>query len=130
MKIRLRTSRVVWIFLLLAPVVAFAGQGTEVSARAVADNVAYNVGTSVRFRVIFAGPPPAGPISISARIRYSGETRPVAAERVVAQGVRTASGTRSTDLNVLWRVPRGARTGCYEADLIARDARSGATVFE
>jgi len=130
MKVCLRASRIVWILFLLAPIVALSGPPAEVAARAVADNVAYNVGTSVRFRVIFSGPPPAGPISISARIRYSGETRPVAAERVVAQGVRTASGTRSTDLNVLWRVPRGARTGCYEADLIARDARSGATVFE
>src|SRR5438093_1086571 len=130
MKVCQRASRIVWILFLLAPIVALSGPPAEVAARAVADNVAYNVGTSVRFRVIFSGPPPAGPISISARIRYSGETRPVAAERVVAQGVRTASGTRSTDLNVLWRVPRGARTGCYEADLIARDARSGATVFE
>src|SRR6266571_1334959 len=104
MKIRLRASRVVWILLLLAPGVAFAGQGTEVSARAVADNIAYNVGTSVRFRVIFSGPPPAGPISISARIRYAGETRPVAAERVVAQGVKAASGTLSTDFRILWTV--------------------------
>jgi LmbE family N-acetylglucosaminyl deacetylase len=130
MKIGQRLSLLVWAACVFVPTLAFGGAPADISARAVADNIAYNAGRNVRFRIIFSGTLPSGAISISARIRYLGEARLAAPERVVARELSVASGTNSTSLQSLWAIPRDARTGCYEADLVGRDSKSGATVFD
>lgn len=130
MKIAPRRSVLVSIVLLIVSSPALGGAPAEFSARAVADNIAYNAGSTVRFRIIFSGTTPAEAVSISARIHYLGEAKPVTTERVVTRELPSQSGTNPTGFQSLWTIPAEARTGCYEADLVGRDRKTGATVFD
>ncbi len=102
------------------------------------DQITYNVGETVRLSASRApaAPQPSergvvenGPaLALAATLRYAGEEHPLV-ERVALGILAPAlSAGRSESLEV-WTVPRDARTGRYEVDLIASDAATRRQLF-
>jgi LmbE family N-acetylglucosaminyl deacetylase len=121
--------------LLLASVRAWAQAGVQ----AVADNISYNVGETVRLKVVFANPaasqpPPLiyleFPLDLAATIRYAGESEAVLDQVPLVSSFIASKSDFSTGYREIWRVPYKAKTGRYEVDLAARDSRSHQVVWD
>ena len=109
----------------LVLVMGFALAATDARSQAtffrpVTDNVSYNVGSQVRVKVVL---PPAdsfgaGPIDISANLRYAGEQKYLEPENVqIARGITLGAKESATEYYPLWKIPEDARTGRYEVVL-------------
>ena len=104
--------------LLLATVPAWP----QAALQAVTDQISYNIGDSVRLRLVSSGGGNAPPVStLNLTIRYAGETKPLV-ERIPFAGGTTSPGVE--DYQEVWKIPDHARTGRYEIDLTALNPKA------
>ncbi len=104
----LRWSALVLVFVF--PAIAAAA---DPQFRAVTDNISYNVGESVRVRIL---PGAATSVNYLATIRYAGESKPVLRRTPLVAPAGQGAGEA---YRALWKVPASARTGRYEIDIEA-----------
>ncbi len=122
------------IALALASVRAWPQAGPQ----AVADNISYNVGETLRLKVVFPNlaasqHPPSiyieFPLDLAATIHYAGESEAVLDQVPLASSFIASRSDYSTGYREVWRVPYEAKTGRYEVDLAARDSKSHEVVW-
>ena len=106
--------------LLMATVHAWA----QVQFKAVTDTISYNVGSTVRLRIVSSPNAPSPAYEFVATLRYAGNQKPVL-DRVPLGALDGHSSSGTADgYRDFWRVPTEARTGLYEVAVEARDAKS------
>lgn len=96
--------------------------GAEPPFRAVTDNLSYNIGDTVRVRILsseFAATPTN--MRFLATLRYAGENQPIVSRAPLA-AAKPPSG--DGEYRTLWKIPSNAKTGRYEIDLAAVDPAS------
>ncbi len=88
---------------------------------AATDRTTYNAGDSVQLRLILPGPQKErSKFTYTFAIRYAGDDKPV------AKGLTMSSPDGDiSEYRALWKTPPNARTGRYEVDLSAKNAKSG-----
>jgi LmbE family N-acetylglucosaminyl deacetylase len=110
----------------------------QAPAQAVTDNISYNVGETVRLRVVLPHPasaerPASGdvetPVDLTAAIRYAGESEPLLRDLPLASSFVASKADYTTDYHEVWHVPYEAKTGRYEVDLTARRAKSPQVIW-
>lgn len=110
----------------------------QAPAQAVTDNISYNVGETVRLRVVLPHPasaerPASGgvetPVDLTATIRYAGESEPLLRDLPLASSFVASKADYTTDYREVWQVPYAAKTGRYEVDLTARRAKSPQVIW-
>jgi LmbE family N-acetylglucosaminyl deacetylase len=122
--------------LLLSSVPAWAQAGIQ----AVADNISYNVGETVRLKVVYVRPEDAAPdrgddlragmpVDLAVTIRYAGESAALVSEVPLAGSFVPSKSGSATEYRAIWEIPNEARTGRYEMDLVGRDSQSHAVVW-
>jgi len=107
-------------------VLAAVSARAQAAARAVTDNISYNVGEVVRLRILPDGADKGTPADYFITLRYEGESKPVI-ERLRLAGGSTAANDGGYE--EIWKIPADARTGRYEIDLAATDSASHQPVF-
>ena len=113
-KLRPRSISVAVISLLLS-----ASASAESPFHAVTDNITYNVGETVRLRIIPADPSASlSAVQLLAAVRFAGEKEPVLSRVPVATS-KTSAG--DDEYRTLWKIPPNARTGRYEIELTRVD---------
>ena len=94
----------------------------QASVHVVTDKVSYNVGETVRVRIVPSAPQESSSGSDPfLTIRYAGETKPVW-ERIPFKGKEPSAS--SDDYREVWKVPEDARTGRYEIDVATQDPKN------
>jgi LmbE family N-acetylglucosaminyl deacetylase len=122
--------------LLLTSVRAWSQAGIQ----AVADNISYNMGATVRLKVVYVRSEHAGPdrgddlragmpVHLAVTIRYAGETAALLSEVPLAGSFVPSKSSQAAEYRAIWKIPHEARTGRYEIDLVARDSQSHAVVW-
>ena len=103
----------------------------ETSFRAVTDNVSYNVGSTVRLKVILPASEPSlsAPFDILANIRYAGDEKRLEEKNVVVAAHVIPGKATETDYQALWRIPEDAKTGRYEVLVGLADSQSHRSLF-
>jgi len=110
----------------------------QAPAQAVTDNISYNVGETVRLRVVLPHPasaehPPSGdvesPVDLTATIRYAGESEPLLRDLPLASSFVASKADYTTDYREIWQVAYEAKTGRYEVDLTARAAKAPQVIW-
>jgi len=110
----------------------------QARAQAVTDNISYNVGETVRLRVVLPHPASAEhplssdvatPIDLTATIRYAGESEPLLRDLPLTTSFVASKADYATDYREIWQVPYEAKTGRYEVDLTARGAKSPQVIW-
>jgi LmbE family N-acetylglucosaminyl deacetylase len=98
-----------------------ASDRAQAPFKAVTDNISYNVGETVRLRLLPGGADEDTPTDYFLTLRYAGESK------AILEHVRLPAGSKSATeggYEEIWRIPAEARTGRYEIDLGANDATS------
>lgn len=134
-----RTRTVSGVLALAIALLLVAGRAwPQAPAEAVTDNISYNVGETVRLRVVFPHPasaerPPSGdvetPMDLTARIRYAGESEPLLRDLALASSFVASQADYATGYREIWQVPYEAKTGRYEVDLTACRAKSSQVIW-
>ena len=92
--------------------------------RVVTDDISYNVGSTVRLRVVPSGPEAEiSRLQLFATLHYAGESAPV----VRRAPLLTQPGSPDSSMT-LWKIPVGARTGRYTVDVEVIDPALKKTV--
>jgi LmbE family N-acetylglucosaminyl deacetylase len=108
-----------------APPVA-ASDRPQAPASAVTDNISYDVGETVRLRLLPGGAAENTAADYDVTLRYAGESK------AILEHVRLPGGSKSAKEDAyqeIWRIPAEARTGLYEIDLAATDRASHRQLF-
>jgi len=103
----------------------------EAPFRAVTDNVNYNVGSTVRLKVILPASEQSlsAPFDILANIRYAGEEKRLEEKNVVVAAHVNPGKAMETAYQTLWRIPEDAKTGRYEVLVDLADSQSHRSLF-
>ena len=97
----------------------------QASLQAVTDRLTYNVGDSVRLKVISEQQSLQTQQHCLFTVRFAGEEKPVASGSVFGCGAGS-----SPDYHLLWKAPLDARAGRYEVDMRVQDPRSQRVIQE
>lgn len=94
----------------------------QAEAHVVSEKTSYNVGETVRVRIVPSLRKESSPRSdLFLTIRYASETKPLL-ERIHIKGKEQSAG--SDDYREIWKVPEDTRTGRYEIELAAQDPKN------
>jgi LmbE family N-acetylglucosaminyl deacetylase len=99
--------------------------------KVVLDNVSYNPGALVKFRLIAgktgsSGSDMPGSVDLSVTVFPTGGTEPISAPQIVAKNAQLDSSA----YQIAWRVPDDAPTGRYSAVFEAHDPESGVLIWK
>ena len=103
-----------------------ASDGAQAPVKAVTDNISYDVGDTVRLRLLPGDEGKDTPADYFVTLRYKGESK------AILDHLRLPGGSKSTKeggYQEVWRIPADARTGRYEIDLEATAATSHRQIF-
>ncbi len=109
-----------------ALLVASLSAATQAPVDAVTDHISYNVGETVRLRLLPTDGEEGRSTDYFVTLRYGGENKAILEHVPLPGGSKLA---KEGDYQDIWRIPPEARTGRYEIDLAAADAASHRQLF-